>query len=93
MPTLNEQELGNALWAFAKWGRPPSAPWLERFLASLPATVVTMAPPSICSVMWAAVMMGLKLPAPLVDSILLESQVRGWDPVYHTPVLGSNRCC
>ena len=76
MPSLNEQELGNALWAFAKWGRPPPDAWLARFLARLSTCVVGMAPPAICSTLWAAVMLGLKLPAALVDAILLESQAR-----------------
>ncbi len=76
MPSLNEQELGNSLWAFAKWGRPPPDAWLARFLLCLPARVVGMAPPAICSTLWAAVMLGLKLPAALVDAILLESQAR-----------------
>lgn len=78
MPTLNEQEMGNALWAFAKWGRPPSEPWLSRYLARLPSCVVAMTPPAICSTMWAAAMLGLRLPPALVDAMLLESQVRGW---------------
>jgi hypothetical protein len=77
MSTLNEQELGNALWAFAKWGRPPPAQWLARYLAALPARAVTMAPPAICSTLWAAAMLGLKLPTALVDAILLECQVSG----------------
>jgi len=82
MPSLNEQELGNALWAFAKWGRPPSDAWLGRYMQRLPTCVVSMAPPSICSTLWAAVMLGLKLPASLVDSILLESQVGALGCVY-----------
>lgn len=76
MPSLNEQELGNAVWAFAKWGRPPSNPWLERLLQRLPSCIVSMEPPAICSILWAAVMLELKLPTALVDAILLESQVR-----------------
>lgn len=76
MAALNEQELGNAVWAFAKWGRPPSADWLDRFLSQLPRCAVRMEPPAICSTLWAAAMLGLKLPPSLVDSILLESQVR-----------------
>ena len=76
MPSLNEQELGNALWAFAKWARRPPDAWLARFTARLPSCVVGMAPPAICSTLWAAAMLGLKLPAAMVDAILLESQAR-----------------
>jgi hypothetical protein len=76
MGGLNEQELGNALWAFAKWGRPPSDAWLERFLARLPGCVVRLEPPGVCSVLWAAAMLGLRLPEALVDAMLLESQAR-----------------
>ena len=35
MPSLNEQELGTALWAFAKWGRTPSEEWLSRYVGHL----------------------------------------------------------
>ena len=35
-----------------------------------------MAPPTACSVAWAAAMMGLRLPPSLMDALLLESQVK-----------------
>ena len=76
MPALNGHELGNALWAFAKWGRPPSDEWLDAYLSALAAAAVRVEPPGLCSALWGAAVLGVRLPAPLVDSILLEAQAR-----------------
>lgn len=40
MASLNEQELGTALWAFAKWGVEPREEWLVRFVNTLQARAV-----------------------------------------------------
>jgi hypothetical protein len=75
MSSLNHIETANVLWAFAKWAVPPSPPWLASYLAHLPSQLLAMQPPEIASVLWAAAMLQLQLPAQLLDGIMLEAQV------------------
>jgi hypothetical protein len=75
MHSLNHIETANVLWAFAKWGAPPSAAWLAAYLAHLPSQLLAMQPPEMCSVLWAAAMLQLPVPAELLDGIMLEAQV------------------
>jgi hypothetical protein len=81
MHSLNHIETANVLWAFAKWSAPPSPGWLASYLAHLPSQLLAMQPPELCSVLWAAAMLQLQVPAELLDGIMLEAQVRyelGW---------------
>ncbi|KAF8056355.1 UBP11 [Scenedesmus sp. PABB004] len=75
LPSLNNVETANALWVFAKWGAPP-APWLAAYVAHLPGQLLALQPPELCSVVWAAAMLQLQLPAAVLDSLLLDAQAR-----------------
>jgi hypothetical protein len=75
MHTLNNIETANLVWVFAKWGVTPSPAWLAAFSAQLQAQLLSLQPPELCSVLWAAAMMQLQLPNPVMDVLLLEAQV------------------
>jgi len=74
--TFNNVETANVVWVFAKWGAIPSSPaWLPAFLDQLSSQLLTLQPPEICSVLWAAAMNRITLPVTLLDSLMLEAQV------------------
>lgn len=75
MHTLNNIETANLVWVFAKWGVTPSPTWLAAFSAQLQSQLLSLQPPELCSVLWAAAMMQLQLPNPVMDVLLLEAQV------------------
>lgn len=74
---FNNIETANLIWVFAKWGVAPSGPWLAAYSNQLQAQLLALQPPELCSVMWAAAMMQLALPNPVLDALLLEAQVGG----------------
>ncbi len=75
MSTFNCLELGNTLWAHAKWGVQPPEPWLSAMFAALLARMVELQPPQLSSVLWALAMLKQRPPPELLDNLLLESQV------------------
>ena len=75
MTTFNNIETANLVWVFAKWGVPPSSSWLAAYSSQLQAQLLMLQPPELCSVLWAATMLQLKLPNPVLDALLLEAQV------------------
>jgi hypothetical protein len=77
MSTFNNIETANLIWVFAKWGVTPTAPWLAAYSNQLQAQLLALQPPELCSVLWAAAMMQLALPNPVLDALLLEAQVSG----------------
>eukprot|EP00879_Flechtneria_rotunda_P032899 GHRR01036351.1.p1 GENE.GHRR01036351.1~~GHRR01036351.1.p1 ORF type:complete len:102 (-),score=12.06 GHRR01036351.1:208-513(-) len=93
IPTLNNIETSNAVWVFAKWGVKPSDAWLSAFLSHLPSQLLTMQPPEICSVLWAAAMMPLHLPSQVLDGLLLESQVSVFVIVCQTQQVSAGMQC
>eukprot|EP00775_Hariotina_reticulata_P006918 gene6918-7136_t len=77
MTSFNNVETANVVWVFAKWGvAPSSSAWLPAFLSQLSSQLLSLQPPEICSVLWAAAMSRITLPVPLLDSLMLEAQVK-----------------
>lgn len=77
MSTFNNIETANLLWVFAKWGITPQPPWFLAYSSQLQSQLLALQPPELCSVVWSAAMMGLQLPNPVMDALLLEAQVPG----------------
>lgn len=75
MHTFNNIETANLVWVFAKWGVTPTAPWLAAYSRQLQAQLLALQSPELCSVLWAAAIMQLGLPNPVLDALLLEAQV------------------
>jgi len=77
MSGFNNIETANVIWVFAKWGVTPQPSWLVAFSSQLQQQLLSLQPPELCSVLWAAAMLGLQLPNPVLDALLLEAQVCG----------------
>ncbi|MEW5305058.1 MAG: hypothetical protein WDW36_007622 [Sanguina aurantia] len=76
LASANATELSNILWAFARWGRPPSAAWMEAFGVRVVEVAPGMGENHLTTLLWAWAMLGSKPRQGVLEACMVECQVR-----------------